>query len=159
MFKTIVLGMMLLMCSQTIFANDHDAKFSVYPSKESIKKRQPLVLDQQSKLYRTTLKNMAGQAFNFSSYFVAETYGCGGGCEGLLVYNGKTGRGLLLKDQFADCYSEKHGFTSRDILFQQDSRLIIAVGNRKGEPHLCEEVHYLIEKDQFKQIKQKWLYR
>ena len=136
-----------------------DQAFDKYPVKAEKVKPKILVLDQQSRKYRTLLTEMSSKPFNFSNHFVAETYGCGGGCSGLLVFNAKTGRGLLMKEQFSDCYTQKHGFTQNDIFFEKNSRLIVAVGTRTGEQYQCEQVHYVIEKDQFKQIKQKWLYK
>ena len=78
--------------------------------------------------------------------------GCGGGCSFALAYNAKTGQSFVLADSFADCFSEQKGYVQNDIVYHKDSRLVIATGNRYGDPEKYETVYYLVENDHFKQI-------
>lgn len=121
--------------------------------------KQPLKLDQRSQSYRTLFKNMTQQPINAAGHYIAETFGCGGGCTSLAIYNAKTGRGFLLPDDFSDCYSQKHGPVMSDIVFEKNSRLLIATGRRGTDIAKCEQVYYVLEGDLVKEIKQQWIYR
>ncbi|OUY08198.1 hypothetical protein [Acinetobacter populi] len=128
-------------------------QFQDYPAKTFVGKNQPLKLNAQSKKYRTLFTQMSQQKPNFAGQYVMETVGCGGGCSFALAFNAKTGQSFILPDTFADCYSVQKGFTQNDIFYQKDSHLVIAVGSRYGDQEKCETVYYLVENDQFKQIK------
>ncbi|MCH7336078.1 hypothetical protein [Acinetobacter sp. NIPH 2699] len=141
---------LLVLGSSSLYAKT--PTFLDYPAKNYTGKNQPLKLNPQSQKYRTLFKEMSQQKPNFAGHYVMETVGCGGGCSFALAYNAKTGQSLILPDTFADCYSEQKGFTQNDILFQKDSRLVVAVGSRYGNQEICETVYYHVENDHFKPI-------
>ncbi|KAA8731181.1 hypothetical protein F4V57_13960 [Acinetobacter qingfengensis] len=140
----------ILTASYALYAKT--STFQDYPAKAYLGKNQLLKLNQQSKKYRTLLKQMSQQQPNFAGHYVLETVGCGGGCSFALAYNAKTGQSFVLPDTFTDCYSKQNGFQQNDIFFQKDSRLVVATGSRYGNPSQCEEVYYLVEQDRFKHI-------
>lgn len=133
--------------------------FKNYPATLFQGVKQPLKLDQKSQRYRTLFKNLTQQPMNAAGHYVAKTFGCGGGCSSLAIYNAKSGRGFLLPTYFSDCYSKQHGVVMNDIVFEKDSRLLIATGSRNGKIEQCEKVYYLLDGDTIKEIQQHWIYQ
>lgn len=126
--------------------------FQDYPASAYTGKNQPLKLTSKSKKYRTLLKQMSQQQPNFAGHYVMETVGCGGGCSFALAYDAKTEQSFILPHTFADCYSNEKGFKQNDIIYQKDSRLVMAIGSRYGDQEKCETVYYLVENNHFKEI-------
>jgi hypothetical protein len=147
--KQSLLAISALLISSTLFAHP---TFQDYPAQTYTGKNHAVVLNKETRLYKTLMTELSKQPVNFAGHYGIETYGCGGGCVAGLLYDAKTGATAYLPDSFRDCYSEQYGFSSREIKFKADSRLLIGTGSRKGDHEQCELVYYLIENGRFKEL-------
>lgn len=128
--------------------------FDNYPAQNYHGKNQALKLNVKTQKFKTLFKEMSKQKPNFAGQYVLQEVGCGGGCSFALVYNAKTGQSLILPETFAECYSEAKGFTANEIVYKNNSRLLLAIGSRHGEQSKCEKVYYLVKNDHFQVIDQ-----
>ena len=133
-------------------------QFKDYPASQYLGKNQPLKLSNESKKYRTLFKEISQQPPNFAGQYVLHVFGCGGGCSSALAYNAKTGQSFILGQTFGDCYSKTNGYTANDIVFDLNSRLVIATGTRDGNQAHCEAVYYVADQDKFKEIASRTIY-
>lgn len=148
-FRQMLLALSTLLPSSILFAQP---TFQDYPAPVYTGENHTVVLNKETKLYKTLMTELSQQPVNFAGHYGIETYGCGGGCVAGLLYDAKTGATAYLPDSFKDCYTEQFGFSPRQIKFQRDSRLLIGTGSRTGDHEQCELVYYLIEDGQFKEL-------
>lgn len=120
---------------------------------------QKIKFNAKSKKFKILLTDISKQDVNFAGYYVLDSFGCGGGCQALATYNAQTGAAFLHPQNFSDCYSKTHGFIERDYEIQKNSRLLVVTGSRTAKAYQCEKVYYLVEKNQFKEIAQHWIYQ
>ena len=149
LFRQVFLALSTLFSSSILFAQP---TFQDYPAQVYTGKNHAVVLNKETKLYKTLMTELSQQPVNFAGHYGIETYGCGGGCVAGLLYDAKTGATASLPDTFIDCYSEQYGFSPREIKFELESRLLIGTGSRKGDHEQCELVYYLMENGQFKEL-------
>lgn len=133
-------------------------EFQRYAVKPQQVKPQAIRIEGTNKRYKTLLTELKSQPINYAGHYVLSTYGCGGGCQGIAVYNAKTGSAFIHPEHFSECYSEKYGWRDRDYDMKINSRLLILTGSRHGNIAHCEKVYYLIEGNRFKEIAQQNLF-
>ena len=133
--------------------------FQQYPVKVEKLKAQPIRIQSDSKRYKTFLTELKKQPINFAGHYVLDSYGCGGGCQGIGIYNAKTGVAFIHQAQFSECYSEKHGWHDRDYDMRINSQLLILIGRRTEDLARCEKVYYLIEGDRLRQIDSEMIFK
>ena len=149
--------------SQLLFVsvvNAQDVDFKKYSANlKTINHAKKLQINGANKKYKTLLTGLSKQPINFAGHYVLDSFGCGGGCQALAVYNAKTGHAFIHPQTFSDCYSQTYGFVSRDYDFHTNSRLLVVTGSRSAQPYQCEKVYYLVDENGFAEISQSWIYK
>lgn len=153
----------VLLLSQFLFASTlsaQDLEFNKYPSNsKQLTELKKLQINAANNKYITLLTKLSKQPINFAGHYVLESFGCGGGCQALAVYNAKTGQAFIHPQNFSDCYSQSHGFVGRDYEFHKNSRLLVVTGSRSTQQGHCEKVYYLVRENHFEEISQSWIYK
>ncbi len=156
--NVLIIGLMVAVIQTSVKAES--IKFEDYPVQNTQGVfAKNIILKGKNQKYRTLLTELSKQEINFAGHYVLDSFGCGGGCQVLATYNAKTGYGFLHPQNFSDCYSQTHGFISRDYEFQNNSRLLVVTGSRSSKPYQCEKVYYFVHENSFKEIAQHWIYK
>ena len=157
--RSILLGTLMLMSNQLMAQTKAMPNFQQYPAQVSKIKAQPIQITGNNKRYKTFLTELKDKPINFAGHYVLDTYGCGGGCQGIGIYNAKTGQAFIHNEQFSECYSDKHGWHDRDYDMRSNSRLLILMGRRTKDIARCEKVYYLIQGYGLKQIASEMIFK
>lgn len=156
--NVIIMGLMIAVIQTSAKAESIKFEdYSVQNTQGVLAKR--ITLKGKNQKYKTLLSELSKQEINFAGHYVLDSFGCGGGCQALAIYNAKTGYGFLHPQNFSDCYSQTHGFISRDYEFRNNSRLLVVIGSRSSKPYQCEKVYYIVHENSFKEIAQHWIYK
>jgi hypothetical protein len=109
-------------------------RFEDYPVAVTFKGRNhPVVLDDNSRTFRTRLREAGREKPNFADHFVVTTWGCGTGCVMGAIVDVATGKVHWFPGDLC-CWYEM-GEEVEPVEFRRDSKLIILNGtlNEQGD--------------------------
>ena len=137
-----IVCLLALTLASNVFAKDptfHDDPASVYTGKKA-----PLVLNKDTRAYKSHFADLAQNPINFAGHYAVDLVGCGSGCMIGTVYDAQTGTSQLLLNRAALSYcqvGEQH--LEMDIEHRANSRLLVITG-AVGQNSDCGK-HYFIE--------------
>jgi len=92
----------------------------------------PKINNPQSRLFRSVIRQEASKGPNFAGHYTIAKWGCGSDCKAIAIVDAITGKIYFIP---GITYVLRVPFQAEDPLqFQLDSRLVIIVGARNGEP-------------------------
>lgn len=116
-------------------------RFEDYPVRRVYAgRRAPVLLDADSRMFRTRLREAARGRPNFAGHYTVALWGCGAGCVTGALVDAKTGRVYWLPRQAWLDYDA--GLDFEPVRFRSDSRLLIMFGTRDESDDAEFGTHY-----------------
>jgi hypothetical protein len=110
----------------------------------------PVVLTQESRQFRTRIRDASRRKPNFAGHYIVETWGCGTSCVMGAVIDASTGNVYMLP--FTVCCWENYTDDFEPIQFRPNSRLIIFNGARDEKEGDAISHYYKFENNKFIQL-------
>ena len=153
-----IFAVLIAVISIQLQAKDAQLKFSDYPVSIFTGKNATMILNKDTRTFRTRFGYLKNEKPNYAGHYVVDTFGCGGGCIAGMAFNVKTGETQFLPfGALSGCYRDGK-YIDQDYEYKVESRLLVSTGMHDGDES-CSVKYYVEEKGKIKLKKTEYLWK